>query len=65
MANDPDDTLSTSRAGGVPDVLAGIRRQVRELVETLWAARDADELMDTVVEVEALKATLDALELKA
>ena len=63
MANGPDDTFSTSAAGGVAGVLAEIRREVRGLVETLWAARDADELMDTVVEVEALKSTLDALEL--
>ena len=63
MTTGPDDTFSTSGAGGVPGVLAEIRRELRGLIETLWAARSADELMDTVVEAEALKATLDALEL--
>ena len=33
------------------------------MVETLWAARDRVELMDTVAEIEALKSTLDAVQL--
>lgn len=65
MTNHSDDTASTSGATGVPGELAWIRRRVRGLVETLWAARDHGELMDTVAEVEALKSTLDALELGA
>ena len=40
MANGPDDTFSTSAAGGVVGALAEIRREIRGLVETLWAARD-------------------------
>jgi hypothetical protein len=44
-------------------VLARIRDEVREVTQTLWAARPADELMDTVTEIEALKSSLDALEL--
>ncbi len=50
-------------ASGVPGVLVGMRTQVRELAQTLWAARDRSELMATIAEVESLKATLDALEL--
>ncbi len=52
-----------SDAPGVPVELAQIRLRVRELTETLWAARSGAELMDTVAEVEALKSTLDSLEL--
>ncbi len=33
--------------------------------DTLWAARSGDELMNTVAEIEALKTTLDAIELGA
>ena len=43
--------------------LAGVRSRVAEMVDTLWAAHDGDELMDVVSEVEALKSTLDALSL--
>jgi Domain of unknown function (DUF222) len=48
---------------GVPGVLEAMRRQVRELAETLWAARTAQELAHTVTSIEALKSTLEALEL--
>jgi hypothetical protein len=41
--------------------LARIRGEVQGLLDTLWAAGRADELMDTVVGIEALKSTLDAL----
>lgn len=41
--------------------LRALRARVSELAETLWAARDAHELMDTVAEAESLKATLDAM----
>ncbi len=44
-------------------VLEQMRHQAAALLETLWAARRPDELMDTVAEIEALKSTLDALEL--
>ena len=42
-----------------------MREQVRARCDSLWAARGADELMDVVAEVEALKTTLAALELGA
>ena len=54
---------STPGAGGVPALLAKTRSQIRGLAETLWAARTPEELMDTVAEIEALKSTLDGLEL--
>ncbi len=49
--------------GGAAAVLDGVRGQVSELAQTLWAARPASELTDTVVAIESLKSTLDALEL--
>ena len=64
MANRPDTVLSTCGASGVPGVLERIRGEVRELTETLWAARETGELMDTVAGIEALKSTLDAVELQ-
>lgn len=63
MATTRTPTASAAGAAGVPGVLASLRRQVRELGETLWSARPATELMDTITEVETLKATLDSLEL--
>ena len=53
------------REHGVPAVLDRLRAEVRELGQTLWAARGRDELMDTIAGVEALKATLDAVGLAA
>ena len=53
------------RQRGVPAVLERLRGEVRELGQTLWAARGRDELMDTIAAAEALKTTLDALELAA
>jgi hypothetical protein len=50
-------------APGVPGVLESMRGQVRELAQTLWAARPARELVDTVTSIEALKSTLEAMEL--
>jgi hypothetical protein len=46
----------------VPAVLAQMRSTTNGFSDTLWAARPAGELMDTVTEIEALKSTLDALE---
>ena len=43
--------------------LARIRGLVRGLIDTLWAARSANELMDAITEIEALKSTLYGLEL--
>jgi hypothetical protein len=63
MSSHPDGTASGPAVPGVPGALAAIRGQVGELAETLWAARDRAELMDTVTEIEALKSALDALEL--
>ena len=48
------------RGSGVPAVLERLRGEVRELGQTLWAARGRDELMDGVAAIETLKATLDA-----
>jgi hypothetical protein len=50
---------------GIAAVLAHVRRQIHQLTDTLWAARTPAELMDAVAEIEALKATLDAIELAA
>jgi hypothetical protein len=50
---------------GVPAVLARVRDEVRELADTLWAARNGDELMDIVAEAEALKSAVDAVVLGA
>ncbi|MBW8750298.1 MAG: hypothetical protein JF565_02600, partial [Propionibacteriales bacterium] len=57
--------LGSSDAGaGVLERLAALRSEVAELRHTLWAARERAELMDVVAEVEALKSTLDALQLE-
>jgi hypothetical protein len=55
--------LTEHRDHGVPAALGRMRDEVRELAETLWAARSRAELMEAVAEVESLKSTLDALEL--
>ncbi len=52
-----------SSTPGVPAVLEDMRGQVRALGQTLWAARPPSELADTVGAIEALKSTLDAVEL--
>ena len=56
-------TTSDHTAPGAASALEAIRSEVRALSETLWAARPARELTDTVVAIESLKSTLDALEL--
>ena len=61
MASHPDTPFDTSGAEGVPAVLAQIGTQVRDLTDTLWAARTPDELMDTLAEIETLKSTLDGI----
>lgn len=53
----------TTTIAGVPAVLADVRDQVVELGETLWAARPRTELVETVTSIEALKSTLEAVEL--
>ena len=63
MTSQPSEPHGTVGPLGVPAELAQIRHQVRGLADTLWAARGADELMDTITEIEALKSTLDGLEL--
>ncbi len=63
MTNQPIDPPSTPGAGGLPGELAEIRGRIREAGDVLLAARSRAELMDTVVEIESLKSTLDALEL--
>ncbi len=54
----------TGQAAGVVAALARIRGEVQELTQTLWAATGSGELMEIVVEVEALKSTLDSVELQ-
>jgi len=56
-------STSHHSAPGAAGALEEMRGQVRELTETLWAARPTRELTDTVASIEALKSTLDALEL--
>ena len=56
-------TTHPSPAGGTAAVLEEIRGQVLELAQTLWAARPATELTQTVTGIESLKSTLDAIEL--
>jgi hypothetical protein len=51
------------RDSGMPAALTRIRGEIRDLVDTLWAARGPAELMHTVAEIESLKSTLDAVEL--
>ena len=63
MTSHPNHHDSTPGVVGVPAQLARISSQVRGLTDTLWSARSRDELMDTVTEIEALKSTLEALEL--
>ena len=63
MTSDRMDPRRASGAGSVPVVLSRIRSEVRGLGETLWAARSPGELMDGVASIEALKSTLDAVEL--
>ncbi len=65
MTSRPDDLDRTPSATGMPATLARIRSEVSGLVDTLWTARDRSELMGTVAEIEALKSTLDAVELGA
>ncbi len=62
MSSQPDEHHEHHQRG-VPAALHQIRGQVRDLTDTLWAARDRAELMDTVAEIEAVKSTLDALQL--
>ncbi|MEO5652636.1 MAG: hypothetical protein ABIN79_12695, partial [Marmoricola sp.] len=57
------DPRGTSCAGGIAGSVARLRQEARGLGSTLFAARPRAELMEAVAEVEALKSTLDALEL--
>ena len=61
MQEQPSDAAGTSRVDGVPAALRHLREEVRELIDTLWAARASDELMGVLAEAEALKSTVDAL----
>ena len=63
MTTQRHDPGSTASVPGVPGVLVAMQGRVSELAHTFWAARQPGELMDTVAEIEALKTTLDALEL--
>ena len=55
--------LDPRSAEGVAGAVAAVREQMRGLGTTPKAARPRAELMEAVAEVEALKSTLDALEL--
>ncbi len=50
-------------SSGIVTELADMRSRAADLAETLWAAHDAHELIEVVAELEAVKATLDAVEL--
>ena len=63
MTTHPDQTTQDPNGSGVVAVLDRVRREVRGLSQTLWAARARGELMDGVAAIEALKSTLDAVEL--
>lgn len=63
MISHPEDSLGTPGARGVAGVLTQMHVQVQGLADTLWAARAGMELMDGVVALEALRWSLDALEL--
>jgi hypothetical protein len=51
-------------AAALPAELEHVRARVLELHDTLWAARSRMELAETVTTIEALKSTLDSLELQ-
>jgi len=65
MTTQPEHSLGTPSADGIPALLAHVGDQISGLADTLWAARTPGELMGTVAEIEALKTTLDAIELHA
>ena len=62
MTNHPNDPQRTPCSGGVPDVLAQLRRDAAALGETLWAARGLGELMDTAFDLHRMQ-LYDALHL--
>ena len=64
MTTPSNPSSSAPRGGGVAGELARFRSSVKAMGETLWAARGREELMDTVAEIEALKSSLDAVELE-
>jgi hypothetical protein len=61
MTTPPDTPPGTRGADRVPATLIEMRHQIGDLLETLWAARRPEELMDTIAEAEALKSTVDVL----
>ncbi len=63
MTTHPNTPPGTPGADGVPGALTRIRADIRDLAQTMWAARRGEELMDTIAEIETLRSTLDALEL--
>ena len=63
MSTYPDQTFQDPNGSGVVAVLDRVRGEVSGLSGTLWAARARGELMDGVAAIEALKSTLDAVEL--
>ena len=63
MTTHPDQANQHPKGSGVVSVLDRVRGEVSGLSGTLWAARARGELMDGVAAIEALKSTLDAVEL--
>src|SRR3954454_6540243 len=63
MTSHPADAVGPVGADGVAGALSRMQHRVQELTATLWAARDGVELMDGVAALEALRSSLDALEL--
>ncbi len=61
MTSHPNTPPGTPDAAGVARELAEIWHRIANLVQTMWAARRGDELMDTVAEAESLKSVVDAL----
>ena len=62
-ASQPHHVDSTPAAGGVPTELAQIRGVDCGVTHALWTARSTNGLMNTITEIEALKSTLDGLDL--
>jgi hypothetical protein len=53
----------TAESTAAPAAIIGMREQLFGLLDVLWAARSPKELLDSVVELEKARSTLDAVEL--
>jgi len=54
---------STAFATSPATIVADARAQLLTLTDTLWATKRPHELLDTVQQIETLKATLEGIEL--